>query len=57
MIEDPKLDDYNRILSYFLFVNYNDFLTNETEQKENLKQLVQAVKTMPVYLSERIRLK
>jgi hypothetical protein len=56
MIEDSELDDYNRVLSYFLFISYNNYLENEDEQKENLTQLEQSIKTMPIYLNSKIKL-
>ncbi|MCL9807643.1 hypothetical protein NAT51_19125 [Flavobacterium amniphilum] len=57
MIEDQQLDDYNRVLAYYLFLNFNSYLDNEKEQKENTALLEKAVQTMPVYLSEKIKLK
>ncbi|PCI96339.1 MAG: hypothetical protein COB15_10640 [Flavobacteriales bacterium] len=56
MIEDSELDDYNRVLSYFLFISYNNYLENEDEQKENLTQLEQSINTMPTYLNDKIKL-
>ncbi|WP_344930460.1 hypothetical protein [Aquimarina addita] len=56
MIEDSELDDYNRVLTYFLYISYNKSLENEVEQKENLIQLKQSINKMPVYLSDKIKI-
>ncbi len=56
MIEDSELDDFNRVLSYFLFLNYNTNLESEKEQKENLNQLKKSIDKMPFYLKEKIKL-
>lgn len=56
MIEDKELDNYNRILSYFLFVSCNNYIENEAEQKANLKLLEKSIMTLPVYLKSRIKL-
>ena len=56
MIEDKELDNYNRILSYFLFVSCNNYVENEAEQKANLKLLEKSIMTLPVYLKSRIKL-
>jgi hypothetical protein len=57
MIADKELDDYNRILMYFLFDNYNYFLTDKAIQKANLDKLRVAVAELPAYLSSRIEIK
>ncbi|PXY39095.1 hypothetical protein DMB65_19650 [Flavobacterium cheongpyeongense] len=54
MISDNELDDYNRILMYYLFDNYNYNLTNENTKKLNKSKLQKAVATMPDYISSRI---
>lgn len=56
MIEDEDLDNYNRILSYFLFVSYNNYIENEAEQKANLQLLEKSIMTLPVYLKSKIKL-
>jgi len=56
MIEDNELDNYNRILSYFLFLNYNHYLENKDEQKKNLKLLENSIKTLPSFLKDKIKL-
>jgi hypothetical protein len=51
LIEDKQLDNYNRMLIYFLFKNYNYNLTDVNRKKENVKKLKTAVQTMPDYLA------
>lgn len=54
-IADNELDDYNRILMYYLFVNYNSYLENEPEKKDNINQLNSAVTKMPDYISSKLK--
>ena len=54
MIADKELDDYNRILMYYLFDNYNYNLTDENIKKQNQSKLQVAVSSMPNYISSRI---
>jgi len=49
MIEDPVLDDYNRVIAYFLFLNYNQF-NDENNQKENIERLRRSTDRLPLYL-------
>ncbi|MBB4805721.1 hypothetical protein HNP38_000993 [Chryseobacterium defluvii] len=55
MIRDEDLDDYNRVLSYFLYINCNHYIENEREKKINKLNLNDAVKKLPQYLSEKIK--
>lgn len=57
MISDSELDDYNRILMYYLFENYNYNLVDEKVKKLNQSKLKLAVSNMPDYISSRIILK
>lgn len=57
MVEDKELDYYNRVLAYFLFVSYNNYLDNKEEQNENIRQLETSIKTLPNYLKDKIKLK
>jgi hypothetical protein len=57
IIADNTLDDYNRVLIYYLFLNYNRYLTDEQEQLNNNKKLRLAVAQMPNYLSSKIVIK
>ncbi|HAA16366.1 MAG TPA: hypothetical protein DCE41_33545 [Cytophagales bacterium] len=52
IVSDPELDDYNRMLFYFLFLNYNYHLDGEQDQQENQQRLDEAVATLPAYLQE-----
>lgn len=54
MIEDSELDDYNRILAYFLFLNYNYYIEDETVKAENVEKLKKSVNLMPNYIKEKI---
>lgn len=54
MISDNDLDDFNRILMYYLFDNYNHNLTDENAKKLNQYELQLAVSKMPDYISSRI---
>ena len=57
MIADNDLDDYNRVLMYYLFLNYNGNLEDETERKDNLERLRVAVAQMPDYIKNKIVIK
>lgn len=57
MIEDKNLDNYNRVLAYFLFISFNDYIESKDEQKENIKQLEASLKTLPEFLKDKIKLK
>lgn len=57
MIKDNELDDYNRILIYFLFDNYNYNLKDEFQKKSNKEKLKNAVASMPDYVASQIDLK
>ncbi|MDR7210075.1 hypothetical protein [Flavobacterium piscis] len=54
MIADNDLDDYNRVLMYYLFDNYNYSLTDENIKMLNKTKLQLAVSKMPDYISSRI---
>lgn len=54
MIEDDQLDDYNRALIYFLFLNYNHNLQDESIQEENITKLKLSVDYLPSYMSSQI---
>jgi hypothetical protein len=57
MIADSELDDYNRMIMYYLFDNYNYNLTDENTKKLNQSKLQVAVSSMPNYISSKIILK
>jgi len=54
MIADNELDDYNRVLMYYLFDNYNYYLNDKNTKKLNQAKLQLAVAKMPNYISSRI---
>lgn len=54
MISDNQLDDYNRILIYYLFLNYNNSLKNQEKQITNKQKLSEAVKNLPHFISSKI---
>lgn len=54
MIADSDLDDFNRVLMYYLFDNYTYNLKDEIRKKENIERLKQAVAKMPDYIESKI---
>lgn len=54
MIADPALDDYNRVLIYYLYLNFNHYIENESEKKANETQLESALVSLPDYLYEKL---
>lgn len=56
MIRDSGLDDYNRILVYYLFLNYARYHQDEAQQQEKIALLRTAVVELPAYLSNKINL-
>jgi hypothetical protein len=54
MIRNPALDDYNRMVMYYLFDNYNYYLTDDVKKKENAEKLAAAAKELPAYLAKRL---
>lgn len=54
MIRDKGLDDYNRALMYYLFLNYNYNLEDKKRQEENRISLRGAVEEMPEYLAAKM---
>lgn len=57
MIEDAELDIHNRLVIYFLFMNYNFHLPNEFHQKRNLEKLKLSVAKLPDYVYSKIDFK
>jgi hypothetical protein len=55
LIADKGLDDYHRLDMHYLFLNYVSFLPDERERNEMLNRLEEADKTLPGYLSARVR--
>lgn len=57
MIKDFELDDYNRVLAYFLYLNYNHYTKNEKMKLWNQEKLKRAVDYFPKYIKEKIKFK
>lgn len=54
MIADSNLDDFNRVMMYYLFDNYTYSLKDENAKKINQSKLKVAVSKMPEYISSKI---
>lgn len=54
IITDKELDDYNRLIFYFLFKNYIHHLQDEAIKNENYEKLENAAATFPEYFSSRL---
>lgn len=54
IVSDSELDIYNRLLFYFLFLNYNHYITDETIKKANNDKLLIATKTLPDFISVKL---
>ena len=55
LIADPHQDDYNRLAMHYLFLNYVSFLPEGDAKMKQLQGLEEADRTMPAYLSDRVR--
>jgi hypothetical protein len=51
-IKDVALDDYNRMLMFYLCFNYSYFVENKNHQKAVLKDLTEAANTLPTSLKK-----
>lgn len=51
MIANKDLDFYNRVLMYYLFVNYNYYNTDKVEKTKNKSRLLVAAKDLPSYIT------
>lgn len=54
LISDNQLDDYNRLLGYQLFKEYNNSIPDKPYRLVNEQRLNTAVTTLPLYLSKQI---
>ena len=54
IIGDPELDDYNRMLFYFLFLNYTHWLPEGEGKKQAEKKLAIVVKKLPDYFRDQL---
>ena len=55
MIKDNNLDYYNRSMMYYLFLNYNHYVTDEIKKKENADKLDLAIKALPEYIQIQLK--
>lgn len=57
MIADPELDDYNRVITYFLYKSYLNYLYSGKGNAEKHQKLKTATAGLPGYLKENVILK
>lgn len=53
IVADKELDDFNRVLAYYLFLNYADNLPEKAARPQKIAQLNAAVQQLPTYLVAR----
>jgi len=56
IIADKELDDYNRVIMCYLFLNYNHYTEDSKRKQENKEHLDIALKTLPDYLYKEMTL-
>ncbi|GAB2793361.1 hypothetical protein GCM10027175_35210 [Hymenobacter latericoloratus] len=57
LVADSELDTYNRLLAYYLFLNYNEHLPDAAQQQRNVAELNKSVQKLPAYLVARATVK
>lgn len=57
MMSDPQLDDYNRVITYFLYKSYLSYLYSGKDAAEKNQKLKTAIAGLPGYLKENADLK
>lgn len=57
MMGDPKLDDYNRVIAYFLYRSYLSYLYSGKDNSEKNQKLKTAIAGLPGYLKDNVKLK
>jgi hypothetical protein len=55
MIQDSNLDDFNRLICYYIFKNYIVHLEDKERQSINIEKLQVAERTLPAYLLSAIK--
>lgn len=55
MIQDSRLDDFNRYICYFIFNNYISYLRDAEKKKLTKQMLERASKTLPSYIQEGLK--
>jgi hypothetical protein len=56
MISNDELDDYNRILGYYVFLNYVYSTEDESLKEVNKAKLKNAISHLPGYISDKIEI-
>jgi hypothetical protein len=56
MIGDNRLDDYNRMMMHYLFLNYTYYLPLKEDRLNNLKKLEEADRLLPDYMKFKIKI-
>jgi hypothetical protein len=56
MIRDNGLDDFNRLVQHYLFLNYIYHLPEKESRIAAIQRLEEADKTLPVYLGKRLKI-
>ena len=54
IIANEKLDSFNRLLAYYVLLNYRHNLSNEVDAKRADKRLVEARDALPKYIGKRL---
>jgi hypothetical protein len=54
IIKDPELDYFNRILVYFLFLNYNHYTEDKSIKEQNMERLASTLSSFPEFIKERL---
>lgn len=55
MIADKELDNYNRVLFYFLFMNYTGYLQDKSQETACLEKVKLATAQFPDYLKQLVK--
>ena len=51
---DAQLDDFNRVLAFYLFHSYVHYLIDESEKLAASEKLTHAIEKLPTYLQEKV---
>jgi hypothetical protein len=54
IISDTELDLLNRLLIYFLYVNCNNYLSDEAIKQENRERLKEVVQSFPGFIRDQL---
>ena len=53
-VSDPELDYYNRMLMYFLYRNYTEYVKDESLKKQNDQRLAEVTASLPDFLQRQL---